>query len=254
LSKFPLFNKKNPSKIAWLTPWNTKCGIATYSEPVIKQMASNSLILAPKEDNLINSDGPNVRRCWLMGGAHGLDEASAHIINNEIDLIVIQFNYGFYDFSSLNDFVKMHSGRGKPIFMILHSTKDPDPTILNRKLFDLTSALKLSEIFVHTLADVKRLEDLGCCENINLIPLGVHEDKSSAKEIPYLDEKFIISTYGFALPNKGLLELLDAFYLIHKEDQKTHLLMVNATFPAQVSADLIGELKEKIKKWASRKM
>ncbi len=56
----------------------------------------------------------------------------------------------------------------------------------------------------------------------------------------------MIASYGFFLPHKGLLELIDAFALLHQRYSYVRLSLVNAQYPIDVSGRLIDEAKEKI--------
>ena len=71
-----------PIKIGWVTTWNSRCGIATYSSHLIEHLQSELMILAPAneqfEDNYIIK---NVKRCWELG-EDNLEKLYQNIINN----------------------------------------------------------------------------------------------------------------------------------------------------------------------------
>ena len=89
------------SKIGWVTTWNTRCGIATYSEHILAEIKEDFIVFASKKE--LNDD--NTIRCWDLG-QDKLDELYIQIIKHNITSLVLQFNYGFFDFLSLNNFIK----------------------------------------------------------------------------------------------------------------------------------------------------
>lgn len=76
LDQKPLFNP-NP-RIAWVSTWNTKCGIATYSKYLVSPLdLSRVFILANRTNELTDKDEANVFRCWDMGWQDQLDDIYA---------------------------------------------------------------------------------------------------------------------------------------------------------------------------------
>jgi glycosyltransferase involved in cell wall biosynthesis len=57
---------------------------------------------------------------------------------------------------------------------------------------------------------------------------------------------FVVASYGFFLPHKGLLELIDAIALLRKQGIQVRLDMVNAEYPAVESKNIIEQAKAKI--------
>lgn len=242
------FKKSSSLKVAWITTWNTRCGIATYSIPVISAAPCNNMIFAPYSSNLETEDEGNVIRCWENGGGD-LSRLIALLDDASPDAIVIQFNYGFFDFNQLAHLIGRNVDNGRCVFVIMHSTQDPPKHILDRQLAQISEELKRCQLLVHTLGDVERLAQLGMVENVQLIPLGVHEDKpSSSVKLPVPAGRRIIATYGFALPNKGYVELVEAFSHLLKRSPDLHLLFVTAEFfeSTRVSARYIQRIKDRI--------
>jgi glycosyltransferase involved in cell wall biosynthesis len=127
-----------------------------------------------------------------------------------------------------------------------HSTTDIDDQP-KRKLSILLPALsRCHRLLVHSINDLNRLKELGLVENVMLFPHGVVNYHSNGK--PPATDKIVIASYGFFLPHKGLLELIDAFALLVKKNMNIKLLMLNAEYPINVSARLISQAKAKISK------
>lgn len=242
-------NKHSKLRIGWVTTWNSRCGIATYTIPVIASIPARHWIFAPIGETLVKKDGDNVIRSWRTGGSDDLSNLSDAINRMDIEVLVLQFNYGFFDFPKFAAFLKKQVAAERVVFVILHSTQDPPPEILDRKLSQLVDALKNCYIFVHKETDIASLAGLGIKKNTRLLPLGMHEEEPAKMSLPELDGKCVISTYGFALPNKGLIELVDAFARISQRKPNMHLLMINSVYPVPESAAYIDSVKERVRQW-----
>lgn len=240
------WNMRSPQRVGWVTTWNTRCGIATYTIPVIKAIPACHWIFAPYEQNLVEQDDDRVIRCWTNGAKDDLTGLAAAIEDANIDALIIQFNFGFFDFSAFSKFLITQVAAGRIVLAILHSTQDPDPRILDRKLADLVGALNRCFLFVHTTRDVERLAQLGLVSNVFLLPLGMHEERPSTVTVLPAAAKRVIGTYGFALPNKGLVELVDAFAIVSRDDPRLHLMMVNAEYPVPESRAYLESVKERV--------
>ncbi|MGE9627141.1 hypothetical protein, partial [Escherichia coli] len=92
------------------------------------------------------------------------------------DVIVIQFNYGFFNHRELSAFIRRQHDAGRSVVMTMHSTVDPlekEPS-WNFRLAEMKEALALCDrLLVHSIADMNRLKDLGLTANVALFPHGV---------------------------------------------------------------------------------
>ncbi len=173
----------------------------------------------------MGEDAGNVIRCWDEGKSGELEELSAAIEQFSITDIVIQFNYGFYNFEALSKFIEMQTALGRRVYITLHSTHDPQQ-VFGHRLGDLSKGLSKSLVIIHSDHDVGRLAELGFVNNVIQIPQGVRllaQNRQQAGPKPEL-----LATYGFLLPHKGLLELIEAVALIRAEGRDVKLRMVNA--------------------------
>jgi glycosyltransferase involved in cell wall biosynthesis len=240
-----------PLKVGWVTTWNTRCGIASYSEHLTECMTEEVIILAPRRAERLSCDTNNVVRCWDHDD-QSFNAISLEIKQRAIDTLVVQFNYGFFQFQALVDFVTLQASRHVKIVMTMHSTVDP-VYAPERRLATLIPALKLCHrVLVHSLGDLNRLKSLGLKDNVTLFSLGVkvHVDDEGAPEhlgaLEGKEDGFVLATYGFFLPHKGLLELIDAVALLRGRGCKVSLKMVNAEYPVSDSLTLIQQAKVKI--------
>jgi glycosyltransferase involved in cell wall biosynthesis len=235
-------------KIGWITTWNTKCGIATYSMHLLRNIPNKVHILAAQADTRTGLDHELVTRCWhqdLYQEKDDLHQLSQMIDAKKIDTLIIQFNYVFFDFEKLNNFLEKQIDAGRVIIMVFHSTHDPD-ALPGKRLRTLLPVLKRCQrLLVHSINDLNNLKDIGLVDNVTLFPHGILEYMPEQKKAR---KEKLIASYGFFLPHKGLLELIDAFAQMLSSGEKVKLLMVNAEYPVPASFELIQKARTKIEK------
>lgn len=234
--------QKKPS-IGWITTWNTLCGIATYSEHLISNMPSDISIFAAHTVALTKNDESNVVRCWNTGEHDTLEILESQLELENIDTIVLQFNYGFYNHEHLSNFLKRQIDKGTTVVIMMHSTLDPvhAPYKKLNKIQD--SLIRCHRILVHTPEDMNRLKEIGLVDNVTLFPHGILDYPANQNNC--LRHQLTIASYGFFLPHKGLLELIDTLKLLRSEGIDIRLRMVNAKYPIPESEILIEEVRKK---------
>ncbi|MDP9994303.1 glycosyltransferase involved in cell wall biosynthesis [Variovorax boronicumulans] len=236
-------------KIGWISTWNTKCGIATYSEHLTEDFPQAIKYLAPYADELTRADHAGVVRCWNQNTSDDLGQLSRAVASNEIDTLVIQFNYGFFDFLHLRRFIEDQAKGGVIVVIVLHSTQDPADASVNKRLSQLVPAFKLcTRVVVHSINDLNRLKVLGLETNTMLFPHGVLEHRPPNVIATKTSKIFKLATYGFFLPHKGLLEFIDAIEILRNRGVKVEANMVNAEYPAAISKTLVQQARATIEK------
>lgn len=234
-------------RIGWISSWNTPCGIATYSEKLIHAMPNRVTVLAAHATALTTADQAYVSRCWTQGNddLQGLEKAITHA---NIDTLVVQFNYGFFNLESLAEFLLKQQAQGIKVVMMMHATTDPTHDTA-KKLSILVPALATCDrLLVHSPHDMNRLKSYGLVDNVALFPHGIldFEPQSLLKPVTIAKRPFVVASYGFFLPHKGLVELIEAMALLHSTTEPVHLQMINAEYPNPISAKIIAEAKNKI--------
>ena len=233
--------------IGWITTWNTRCGIAAYSEHLLAKFPQPVTILAPRQPGKIRDDGADCIRSWLSSKEeNGFGELSRQIAFRGLNTIVVQFNYGFYNFRQLNDFINAQIDAGRVVIVMMHSTTDPGlPPAWNWSLAEIVAALaRCQRILVHSIADLNRLKDFGLVRNVSIFPHGVMDLAIDAS--PIQNVLPLICSYGYCLPHKGLIELVQAANILRQEGTPVRLRLVNAEYPAAISAELVVRIRELI--------
>lgn len=229
-------------RVGWVSTFNKKCGIAAYSQHLIDWLDLPVKVLAPFDDAPTAEDADNVERCWREAGPDRLDGVLGAVDRFGLDMVVIQFNYGFYDFASLAGLIDALIDRGVSVIATLHSTIDPDiePP---RALAEIAPALaRCDRLLVHSVHDMNRLKPLGLVDNVALFPLGIlpTSDRKHGTHVPFSRRRAItIGSYGFFLPGKGLLELIKAAVILRDRGVPVDMIMANAAYPDHISHALI---------------
>lgn len=236
-------------RIGWITTWNTRCGIAAYSRHLIENMPAPVTVLASHAGALTQPDDANVARCWHADEGEGLEALGQTIGRHGIDTIVIQFNYCFFNFERLAVFIERQIDAGRVVAMTMHSTIDPIHVLPHKRLSGLSHALKrCHRVLVHSVNDLNHLKEMGLVENVALFPHGIVDYSPSEPLEPGFRGHKVIASYGFFLPHKGLVELVEAVALMRRAGEEVRLLMVNAEYPAPDSARLIEDVRTRIRR------
>ena len=247
-NKFAKQDLNKKPKIGWISTFNTRCGIATYSKHLLSNFPAEVIILAEHKSSLIEADSQNVKRCWNLVGQNknSLKKLKKIINKQNLSIIVIQFNYAFFDFEELSDFIYSQINSKRLIIIQFHSTIDPVNSP-ERKLIYLYEALKnCHSLLVHTVDDLNRLKEMGLIDNVSIFPHGILDFEIKKINTEFKEDNFSISSYGFALPNKGLEKLVEAVNLLHISGQKVYMNMFNAEYESPLSKKVIKNVQDKI--------
>lgn len=227
--------------VAWVTSWNTRCGIAAYARHLASAFPPSRLrILASHPRDRIRPDEPNVLRCWAEHHEVPLDELYEAIRACGAEAAVIQFNFGFFGLGHLGRLLERLARDGVHAYLFMHSTADAEIAGRNVSLREIARPLSTARrIFVHGPDDLNRLKGLGLVENVCLFPHGVLEpravDAAAARARRGLTGKRVLASFGFMLPHKGLRELVEAFAQLRQRHDDLHLLMLNGLYPDPAS-------------------
>lgn len=240
-------------KIGWISTWNTKCGIANYSKNLVNELSLSLEVFGPRDDHVINEEENYVRRCWGIE-KDDLENLTYQLSSSNINVVVVQFNFGFFNLDTLNQFIIKLREQQKVVVLIMHSTKEPkhDKT---KKLCMLAASLKsCNRILVHTIADMNRLKNHEIVDNVTLFPHGVVFANTERKSEIKKNRQYTIGSFGYFLPNKGLLELIKAMKIIESSGLDIKLNMYNCQYPIPESGELIERAQNYIQKFKLNKV
>ncbi|MFZ6768250.1 glycosyltransferase family 4 protein [Undibacterium sp. Di26W] len=238
LEQQPLLRKE--PRIGWISSWNARCGIASYSSFLSSGIPADRLVfLSSYIPERTARDAANVIRCWEASMEETLDYAYLNIQEQKLDAIVVQYNFGFFPLSTLAKLIERLKADQIPVYVFFHSTADVPFGQDVISLRNIVPALKMAErLFVHGIDDLNRLKDFGITDNLVFFPQGLMPTQvraSSLIDARHLDGKTVIAAYGFLLPHKGILSLIKAFAMLAKEHEDYRLLLVTSLYPAGLS-------------------
>lgn len=219
-------------RLAMVTSWDSRCGIAEYSRYLLGAIRAQrpglqiEVLSSPLENIWRNSLVP-AKACWT-GTDDRLEGLRRELARGRFDAVHFQFNFGFFDLERLAGLIGELKQSGKTVLITFHATAD---TKVNGKLVSLrtiSSALQFVDvIFVHSRADRSRLADFGIRGNVRFTHHGNVQfplEDSGLRQQLGISFKPAIGTFGFLLPHKGLLELLHALHILRQEFPNIGLL------------------------------
>jgi glycosyltransferase involved in cell wall biosynthesis len=218
--------RKAAPRLAMVTSWDSRCGIAEYSRYLIDAVNHGRPkveveVLSSPEEGVWHENGIVSTVCWDQRPASDLSRLRSQVFDRGFDIVHFQFNFGFFDLHELASTIRDFKRAGKKVVITLHSTADvPDPhgTI---SLRTIANALRTADLLlVHSPDDEKRMASFGISENVRILPHGnpvyPSQDHSLRKEWGITLDP-VVSTFGFLLPHKGILELLEAVKILLKQ-------------------------------------
>lgn len=237
-----------PPKIGWMSTWGSRCGIATYSRHLVESFGLGVTVFAPSNERETEPVG-HPRRSWPLGKTAGdYTRVRDDILRLGLEALVIQFNYNFYDHEALTQLIVDLAARNVSVTLFLHSTADPaEPEHRRFHLRFLHRALSLCDrIVVHAMVDLNRLKAIGLIDNVAIVAHGVLDHPAPSAPLTG-SGTFTIASYGFALPNKGLVELVEALAILRADGRDVRLRLVNAEYTDEASRRTISSLTARIK-------
>jgi glycosyltransferase involved in cell wall biosynthesis len=241
-------------RVAWVTSWNVRCGIASYARHLASAFPKGSLlVMASHSNELLEADEPFVQRCWKQGWDHDLEELGLAVRRSGATKAVLQFNFAFYEIKAFGRLLDRLRDSGIECHVVMHSTEDVDKPEIQISLGEIRTSLgRAARLLVHGIADLNRLKGFGLVDNVTLFPHGVAlrvpADIGSLRREWGLVDRRVIASFGYLLPNKGLRPLIEAFATLHATQQDLHLLLLTALYPVPDSHEELARCRETIER------
>lgn len=243
-------------QIAAVTTYNSRCGIAEYSANMYEAMGEwvhlevfadrDVAVHDPEVESLVVRAWSNHRQGAIHTLLDALDESAA-------DVVHIQHNMGFFTLPELARIIH-HLAPHRPVVVTLHRTVPLEVDGGIESMADIADALHEADaIVVHQEADRERLAAAGVVDNVHLI---LHGTESSVDIDPLAARRrhgipahaYVLGTFGFLLPHKGLLRLLAAVAELRSRCIDVHLVATCALHPDPSSAHHLAEVRAEIER------
>lgn len=240
-------------KVAHLTTFNSRCGIAEYSSLLIDGLPKNihSSVIADRNVWPLDVNvEENVVRLWEQLRHQDVTRLSTALQLSNCDVVHLQYNYGFFSMEDLSDLISRVNGV-KPIVITLHRTKDLDRGHEIVSLAHAADALrKVHAVVVHEEHDVQRLAEFGIIGNVVRIPHAAMPFSGVESAREFNSQKSLrIGTFGFLLPHKGLETTLTTIHSLNYRGVSTTLKALCSLHPDPSSAATHAKVQDQIDRW-----
>ena len=259
---FPIF-KERPIRVALISSWNSRCGIAGYSGRLVKNFSEDLEVyvfanLIPKEEIIDERLEKRVKRLWTrLEKEEEAKRIITEIAESKAKVVLIQHHYSFFEVNTLRTLLLDLLDSGKEIFMTIHCLRTDNEKESLKRISDVLSRIR--RVLVHSLEDVNTLLEWGVpWEKICLFPHGIEvreideKVRKKMKKRLGMKGKIVIGSFGFLRPHKGIKELIMAFKeLIEKGiegrlQKEIHLFLANSLYPSEDSISEFNNVKELI--------
>ncbi|HEY6503728.1 MAG TPA: glycosyltransferase [Chitinophagaceae bacterium] len=250
----PVTGNKLP-EILFITSYPPReCGIATYSQDLVKALnnkfnysfniricplesENENHIYADEAEYILNTDEPG-RFIQLA------KEVNA---NTGISMVMIQHEFGFFE-KREEDFHQFLEALAKPVIIVFHTVLPHPDESLKVKVQQMSGVAGSVVVMTHSSAGVL-MADYGVPEEkITVIPHGTHlvphADREFLKDKYKLSGKKVLSTFGLLSSGKSIETTLDALPAIVEMNPDVLFLVIGKTHPSVVKQE--GEKYRKI--------
>ena len=231
--------------VALVSTWNSRCGIAEYVSDLVTTAGERwePEIFA---DRVVETIDPArdefVTRTWISDPRSPIEDLMIDLERSSADIVHIQHNFGFLGLHQLGSLIRKEAVE-RGVVVTLHRTEDLVTPELQVHLADIADDLaRADRVIVHQDEDARRLREMGV-DRVEVIPIGARQlagmSTDHARQLVGIDSTThvsIVATYGFLLPHKGTLELIQAIGLLHDQGMEVALLAVCALHTDPTSA------------------
>ena len=240
--------------IAVVSTFNSRCGIAEYSANLYGAMGEWASVEVLADRNATPSDPldeAGVRRVWDNHRSGPVDDLLKALRDTNADITHIQYNFGFFPLAELAKILRQESVK-RPTVLTLHRTAPLDVDGRIEALDDITTELDMCRaIIVHQESDRRYLHSIGLSTDVQVLPIGSPPVWSPSELLAPAHRKighhaFTVGTYGFLLPHKGILYLLEAAAILRSRGIDMGIIACCAIHPNRLSTEMLQIVRSEI--------
>lgn len=209
-------------RVAYVSPWNTQCGIAETTKTIAERINSVYRAFSYTDIPTIYKDGPEVDRCWDRR-FNDYETVLGRILEFEPNVVHIEHEHSlFQNEGNLFAFIQALRSRGISVVVTLH-------TYLASKFIDDLGGM------VDALIVTKPQDE--ATEKLHVVPLPVSGGRTIARgvarqAIGVSEADFLVGSFGMWQVHKGFKELLATYNAVSERvPGKTRYLISGAAAP-----------------------
>ena len=221
----------NRKRIAVLSTYNQRCGISTYSETLVRHMATPDIAIqilsekVPPSDITIQ-DEDNVHRVWHRGKNFSQEAYKFIHSGQSFDSLIIQHHPGIISWEQLTKFVKQSRSLIDHIVVEIHSTAGNQDHITQ-----FAEAMKSAgSVIVHNCSDYIRIvSGLSNADNVLLFPHPVDPHPSLRRKAK--SQNIDLFAFGICLPHKQFEVIAKLLYNLKLQGYNANAKVVTSVVP-----------------------
>lgn len=176
-----------PTRVAMVSSWNTRCGIAEYSRYIMDHARGRAEfeVFADVDVEVVDPKAElGVSRTWKNRWEPELDALEGALLLSDAEVVHVQFNFGFFEFAHLAEVLdRQHARRG--VVVTLHRTIDYDDRGELLTLRQIVPTLtRMDRLIVHQRSGAEYLASIGIEANVTLLPHGALPPRPSPRQTP----------------------------------------------------------------------
>ncbi|MFU0827347.1 MAG: GDP-mannose-dependent alpha-(1-6)-phosphatidylinositol monomannoside mannosyltransferase [Lachnoclostridium sp.] len=225
--------------VAFLSTYPPReCGLATFTEDLVRELDKVGLISNPKIVAVSNDHYEYSDRVIMELNQFDRDSyiKTADAINHSnIELLVIEHEYGIFGGESGEYILDLVNNLQIPFIVTLHTVL-PNPTNKQREILKLLGekCAKVVTMAKNTRPVLEKVYNIDSSK-IEVIhhgvPYRILEPREKLKEKHGLSGRSIVSTFGLLSPGKGLEYGIEAIAEVAKEHKDILYLILGQTHP-----------------------
>jgi glycosyltransferase involved in cell wall biosynthesis/SAM-dependent methyltransferase/uncharacterized protein YoxC len=242
----------DPLRMALVSPWATRCGIAEYSHKLLTAVIDNPGVqLHIYCDDRTDAPPINASVSWSLGNNNTVPDVFERIVHTDAEVVLVQHQPSLFPLSDIccQRLVTLHD-EGRIVILELHSTL---PLLEECRVSAEAVGMlaRLDRIIVHKPEDLNNLLALGLADNVMLMhhgvvqPLANPEPIVTRAELGIPEDAVVLGCFGFALPHKGIDTLVEVVKPLAQAIRRTvHLVALNSVLD-QRSEQMIRQCQER---------
>lgn len=232
--------QKGPRRLAVLSPWMTRCGIAEYCQNLLGTF-SNAYALRVYCDGRTLPDAAQAvyQPAWELGNSASVCAVLDALLLELPEVLLVQHQPSLFSLTSeVCERLAMLHDHGCVVILELHSTlqllHEYRESILTGSA--VVALRRLDRVVVHKPEDYNNLLALGLVSNVCLLPHGVVQPLQNTRLAATREQwgigetDLVLGCFGFVLPHKGIDTLVESILPLSEATQRrVHLLALNST-------------------------